>query len=183
MLDSPASGSAFAGGRQADVFALSVDASVCSRAFLVDLTADFEAGDQRIAGQSFGTSADRFAVDNSTDGIGSAIARTFANAVATSFIGRAFVISSTAGNLAGRFASHCGDATAVGVGETVGRTLTDDGAQRSAVDNAAELSSISARINTARIGTFVVDTDLFAGTVGIRSTFRTRWTGSDDRGI
>ena len=149
------------------MFALSVDAGVCSRTFLVDSAADFEAGDQRIASHSFGASADWFAVDDSTNGIGSAIARTFADAVATSFLGWTIVVSSASGNLAGWFARHCRDTTAVLVGETVRRTLTDDGTQRSAVYDATELSGVAARIDSTRIGAPVVDAHLFTRTVWI----------------
>ena len=179
VLHSAAGGSADAGGRIADVFAVAVDAGVRSGTLFVHPAADLETGDQWIAGLAVRTGADGFAVDDAADGSRGAVARSFAHSVAASLFRRAFVV---------RFASddlvlvHLdgGNAAAVAVEETVGRALADDRAEWRAVHDAAQLV-LAARLDSARVHAPLVDADLFAGTLRIGSALRSRWTdGRDD---
>lgn len=180
VLDADADRSTFADERIADGLALAVDAGVRSRAFLVRLTAGLVTGDERIAGESFLAGADRFALNDATDGVGAAVAGTLADAVTARLVRRALGVRFAADDGLRGLPGHGGDAATVAVHEAVRRALTDDRAKRSAVDHAAKLSGVAARLHAARIRAFVVDADFLARAVRIGSALRSKRTSGGD---
>jgi len=175
VADALTDGATFASDWIAHGFTFAVDTGVCARTFFVDGTSGLETALERIASVTFRTSANRFVCDNTALGGRSAVARFFADSVATGLFGRTRVISGASSHLIS-FWNYCRHTSAVLIQEAVSWTLTDDRAQRQAVHHAAELS-FTAWNGTARIDAFVVDANFAAGTFRIRATFRTRWAG------
>ena len=106
VADALTNGATFASDWVAHGFTLAVDTGVCARTFFVDGTAGLETTFERITSVTFRTSANRFVSDNATLGRWSAVARFFADAVATGLFRRTGVISGASSHLI-RFFNYC----------------------------------------------------------------------------
>jgi hypothetical protein len=123
----------------ARVEALSVSADLRVSALKVTLTTNRDTFNQRVSGESFGTSADRFVARDEALGSSSAVARALAKPVQASFVGRAVIVP----DAAGWALDGDGSAAAVVNRDVAFPASTDHGSEGRSVDDAANRRGIT----------------------------------------